>query len=209
MTKVPNPFLTATGGELPTQYDRPPEFHGFIEERDVRVPMRDGVHLSVDIYRPDTSEKLPAILAFAIYNKALQGPDIADALTPQPAWSPLWTGWLEAGDTRFITSRGYIHVIGAPRAIGKAEGGGSREFDSYDLIDLSFSVAASERFVLNFGVNNIFDTLPSTPILDAGLRVTNDVNSLLLGGNQEQANTYPSTYDVLGRDFFISASYRF
>ena len=135
MTKVPNPFLTATGGELPTQYDRPPEFHGFIEERDVRVPMRDGVHLSVDIYRPDTSEKLPAILAFAIYNKDLQGPDIADALTPQPAWSPLWTGWLEAGDTRFITSRGYIHVIGAPRAIGKAEGGGSREFDSYDLIE--------------------------------------------------------------------------
>ena len=135
MTKVPNPFLTATGDELPTQYDRPPEFHGFIEERDVRVPMRDGVHLSVDIYRPDTSEKLPAILAFAIYNKDLQGPDIADALTPQPAWSPLWTGWLEAGDTRFITSRGYIHVIGAPRAIGKAEGGGSREFDSYDLIE--------------------------------------------------------------------------
>jgi putative CocE/NonD family hydrolase len=135
MSKVQNPFLTATGDELPTQYDRPPEFDGFIEERDIRVPMRDGVHLSVDIYRPHTSEKLPAILAFAIYNKDLQGPDIADALTPQPAWSPLWTGWLEAGDTRFLTSRGYIHVVGAPRGIGKAEGGGSREFDSYDLIE--------------------------------------------------------------------------
>ena len=59
------------------------------------------------------------------------------------------------------------------------------------------------------GMANIFDTLPSTPILNTGLRVTNDVNSLLLGDNQEQANTYPSTYDVLGRDFFISASYRF
>jgi putative CocE/NonD family hydrolase len=135
MTKVPNPLLTATGNELPTQYDRAPEYDGFIEERDVRVPMRDGVHLSVDIYRPDTREKLPAILAFAIYNKDLQGPDIAEALTPQPAWSALWTGWLEAGDTRFITARGYVHVIGAPRAIGKAEGGGSREFDSYDLIE--------------------------------------------------------------------------
>ena len=67
------------------------------------------------MYRPDTKEKLPALLAFAIYNKDLQGPDIADALTPQPAWSTLWTGRLEAGDTRFLVSRGYIHVIGAPR----------------------------------------------------------------------------------------------
>lgn len=135
MSKVPNPFLTATGDELPTQYDRSPEFEGFIEERDIKVRMRDGVHLSIDVYRPDTKAKLPALLAFAIYNKDLQGPDIADALTPQPSWSALWTGWLEAGDTRFLTSRGYVHVIGAPRAIGKSEGGGSREFDSYDLIE--------------------------------------------------------------------------
>lgn len=135
MTKVANPFLTATGDELPTQYDRQVDYDSFIEERDIRVRMRDGVRLSVDVYRPDTTDKLPALLAFAIYNKDLQGPDIADALTPQPAWSPLWTGWLEAGDTRFLTSRGYVHVIGAPRAIGKSEGGGSREFDSYDLIE--------------------------------------------------------------------------
>jgi uncharacterized protein len=135
MSRVPTPYLTASGEELPTQYDRAPEYDGFIEQRDTRVAMRDGVHLSVDVYRPDTATKLPALLAFAIYNKDLQGPDIAEALTPQPAWSAVWTGWLEAGDTRFLTSRGYVHVIGAPRAIGKSEGGGSREFDSYDLIE--------------------------------------------------------------------------
>ena len=84
--------LTSTGNELPTQYDRAPEYDGFIEQRDIRVAMRDGVHLSVDVYRPDTTRKLPALLAFAIYNKDLQGPDIAEALTPQPAWSAVWTG---------------------------------------------------------------------------------------------------------------------
>ena len=118
MSKLPSPFLTASGDELPTQYDRPPQFDGFIEERDIKVRMRDGVHLSIDVYRPDSKEKLPALLAFAIYNKDLQGPDIAEALTPQPSWAPLWTGWIEAGDTRFLTSRGYIHIIGAPRGIG-------------------------------------------------------------------------------------------
>lgn len=127
--------IVSSGQEPPSQYDRPPTFDGFLEERDTIVPMRDGVRLSVDVYRPDTSEKVPALLAFAVYNKDVQGPDVMQALSPQPAWSPLWSGWLEAGDTKFLTSRGYAHIIGAPRNFGKSEGGGSREWDSYDLIE--------------------------------------------------------------------------
>ena len=99
------------------------------------VPMRDGVKICVDVYRPDAPEKFPALLAFAIYNKDFQGPDMAEALPPQPAWSPLWTGPMEAGDTKFFVSRGYVHVIGSPRGVGKSEGGGSREWDCYDLIE--------------------------------------------------------------------------
>ena len=41
------------------------------------VPMRDGVRLCADVFRPDTDEPLPALLAFAIYNKDLQAPDVA------------------------------------------------------------------------------------------------------------------------------------
>ena len=77
------------------------------------------------IYRPDGSGKFPALLAFSIYNKDLQGPDVANALPPQPAWSSLWAGLLDAGDTRFFVSRGYVHVIGSPRGIFKSDGGGS------------------------------------------------------------------------------------
>ena len=119
----------------PVSYDRPPAYRGMITEKDVVVPMRDGVNLSVDIYRPDADEKFPALLAFAIYNKDFQGPDIKDVLPPQPSWSSLWMGPIEAGDTKFLTSRGYVHVIGSPRGVGKSEGGGSREWDSYDLIE--------------------------------------------------------------------------
>ena len=60
---------------------------------------------------------------------------MAEALPPQPAWSSLWTGPLEAGDTKFFVSRGYVHVIGSPRGVGKSDGGGSRQWDSYDLIE--------------------------------------------------------------------------
>ncbi len=119
----------------PVPYDRAPTHEGMIEDRDVMVPMRDGVNLAIDVYRPKENGKYPVLLAFAVYNKDLQGPDVSAVLPPQPAWSTLWTGPLEAGDTRFFVSRGYIHVIGCPRGIGKSEGGGSRWWDSYDLIE--------------------------------------------------------------------------
>ena len=115
-----------------------------------------------------------------------------------------WTSRASFIDGPVTTSLRWRHLDGVEQ-----EGNPAESIDSYDLLDLTFSFAASERFVINFGVNNLFDTLPTTPILDAGLNVVNDVNSLLLGFEQEQANTYPSTFDVLGRDFFVSASYRF
>ena len=61
---------------------------------------------------------------------------------------------------------------------------------------------------LTLGVNNLFDKLPQTPRFD-GIIVSGDNDGTLLGDNQEQANTYPSTYDVLGRDFFVSAVIKF
>ncbi len=47
----------------------------FVVERDVMVPMRDGVQLSTDVYRPAvdgqaTSERLPVILTRTPYNKS-------------------------------------------------------------------------------------------------------------------------------------------
>src|SRR5215471_16000156 len=95
---------------MPVAYNRLPTYDRMIAQKDVAVSMRDGVNLSVDIYRPDAAERFPALLAFSIYNKDLQGPDVAKTLPPQPAWSSLWAGPLEAGDTKFFVSRGYVHV---------------------------------------------------------------------------------------------------
>ena len=123
------------GDRPPGDYDRTPEFSEMTRETDTIVPMRDGVKLSVDVYRPKAEGRFPALLAFAVYNKDIQGPAFTEALPPQPAWTALWMGPQEAGDTHFFVSRGYVHVIGGPRGIGKSEGGGSREWDCYDLIE--------------------------------------------------------------------------
>jgi len=86
---------------------------------------------------------------------------------------------------------------------------GIEQIDAYDLIDLTLSVAATENVTITAGINNLFDTLPGTPVFDANGVVQGRPNSLLLGDNQEQANTFPSVYDTLGRDFFISAQFSF
>lgn len=85
---------------------------------------------------------------------------------------------------------------------------GIERIDAYDLIDLAMSWEAGENLTVTFGVNNLFNTLPGAPEFNGGV-VSNRPNSLLLGDNQEQANTYPSTYDVLGRDFFASVAFSF
>ena len=42
---------------MPVAYDRAPTFSGMIAEKDVAVSMRDGVNLSVDMYRPEDGGK--------------------------------------------------------------------------------------------------------------------------------------------------------
>ena len=62
----------------------------------------------------------------------------------------------------------------------------------YNLFDLTFAADVTDEISLSTGVSNIFNKKPQ-----------------LLGDNQEQANTFPGTYDVLGRDFFVSANLKF
>ena len=105
---------------------------------DIMVPMRDGVRVAVDIYRPDNDEKFPALLSYAGHNKYLQGPEVSEACRNQPAWAPLWCGAAEAGDTEFLTSRGYIHIIGNLRGFGHSDPGDpwkEGRTDTYDLIE--------------------------------------------------------------------------
>lgn len=63
---------------------------------------------------------------------------------------------------------------------------------SYNLFDIGAQIDVTENFGLTIGMNNMFNKKPP-----------------IMGDNSEQANTYPSTYDVYGRAFFINASMKF
>lgn len=84
------------------------------------IPMRDGVHIAADIYLPEGTEKVPALLALSPYGKELQ----AEVLTlpPQARPSPLWNGAIEAGDIHAVVEHGYAHIIADVRGTGGSEG---------------------------------------------------------------------------------------
>jgi len=93
-------------------------------EKDVMVPMRDGVRVAIDIYHPNVEdEKFPVILCWGEWGKDSQ--DCVDWLaeTPQLYWdSPFWDGSMEACNYNYTVPRGYIHIVAEPRGIGNSEG---------------------------------------------------------------------------------------
>lgn len=59
-------------------------------------------------------------------------------------------------------------------------------------LDLSASYHFTDNVEATFGIKNVLDTEP-TPLGDA----------------QQQANTFPELYDVIGPRYFVSAVYTF
>src|SRR4030042_292627 len=110
--------------------------YGIKEEKDIYVPMSDGVRLAVDVFRPAARGKFPALLAVGGYGKD----EVGMPFPPQPLFkSAVWDGNLECGDTSDIVPRGYVHIIGDPRGIGHSEGeyiGGTPPQEGKDTADL-------------------------------------------------------------------------
>jgi len=63
---------------------------------------------------------------------------------------------------------------------------------AHHYFDSSITWDATDAVQLTFGINNALDQKPP-----------------VIGDNDEQANTYPATYDVYGRTFFANAKFRF
>ncbi len=122
------------GGDWHDRLSQPE--HGLIEERDRMVTMRDGIRVAIDIFRPDSPGRFPALLACSPYGK-----DIQKVTAVQRPLSPRHgNGGLEAGDTCYFVERGYIHVIADSRGSGNSEGaydnyGAKEQNDGYDLIE--------------------------------------------------------------------------
>lgn len=105
-------------------------------EKNVRIKMSDGVHIAIDIFRPDAEGKFPALLNMACYWKESQ-------YLPIPCSPPSFdagTFAVEIGDTNYLVPRGYANVIMDVRGTGDSEGefqvsGPLEQQDGYEVIE--------------------------------------------------------------------------
>lgn len=116
----------------------------------------------------------------------------ADTFTcgePMPAWRH---------NVRASLHEDSLSVSAFWRYIGKSEdkdpsaGATVTRLDPANYFDLSVSYDITENVLLTVGSTNLFDKQPQ-----------------FLGDAQEQANTFPSTYDAIGRRIFINATAKF
>src|ERR1700742_4518742 len=97
------------------------------EDDDISVPMRDGISLMADVYRPSAPGRYPVLIAASPYPRQIQN-----------LGAPM--GFVEAGASDFFVPRGYVHVIANCR--GTSGSGGTFGFfdsqerrDMYDLVE--------------------------------------------------------------------------
>ena len=122
----------------------PPQ-HDVMREDDVAAPMRDGVALLTDVYRPVTPGRYPVLIAASPYPRQIQN-----------TGAPL--GFVEAGQSDFFVPRGYVHVIANLRGTGGS--GGTYTFsdsqerrDLYDLVEWAAAQPWSDGNVGMVGIS--------------------------------------------------------
>jgi putative CocE/NonD family hydrolase len=80
--------------------------------------VRDGTELAADVFLPDSGGPHPVLVGLSPYGKEIQSLPIP----PQPPTSPVYSREIEAGDPRYLTDAGYVHVIADIRGTGKSAG---------------------------------------------------------------------------------------
>lgn len=95
----------------------------------VYVRMRDDLRISLDIFRPDGEERVPAILSMSPYGKETQ------RFRPPGAFASV-----EAGDTDYFVQHGYAHVLMDSRGSAPSEGqwalaSPDEQQDGYEIVE--------------------------------------------------------------------------
>ncbi|MBC7779388.1 MAG: CocE/NonD family hydrolase [Proteobacteria bacterium] len=106
-----------------------------VVEKDVKIPLRDGTLLYADVFRPDTTEKVPVILNVSVYQKDklwIPPEDLEEKANPYMNWETVNPEWW--------CPRGYacvrVDTRGSGKSPGKSEPSSYQEgLDTYDSIE--------------------------------------------------------------------------
>jgi predicted acyl esterase len=109
--------------------------YGITVERNVSIPVGDGIVIDSDVFRPRSGDKFPALISISPYSKELQSARIWPRGMSTSIVHGCGDGVIEAGPTDFFVRRGYVHVIASTRGTGKS-GGAYRFMDNRETRDI-------------------------------------------------------------------------
>jgi len=136
--------------------------YGVVAEKDKKLALSDGTNLNFNLWRPDTAEKVPAILSFHCYHSEAQTGPIPPSAISTAQWRHPGQEWtnasLESGDPIFFARRGYAHAVCNTRGSGKSEGlwqffGPQEAKDCYEVIEWLAKQPWCDGNVVMFGVS--------------------------------------------------------
>ena len=113
---------------------------GVITDFNIPVEMRDGIHINVNISRPDSGGKFPALVGLSPFNLDYQDDYIWPSAARSSRVRGMPTANIESIPRDFFVHRGYVKVTGSTRGTGRSEGVyqymSLKEIqDNYDLIE--------------------------------------------------------------------------
>lgn len=115
---------------------------------------------------------------------------------PTPDWRhKLRTTWTTPWDLEFSVQWRLIDSVD----LLPPEDAVLKEIDTFNYLDIAMGWFVSDHIELRGGINNVTDEDP--PIVHGGVDQ--------FGGGPFNANTYPTVYDSLGREVFVSMTTRF
>jgi outer membrane receptor protein involved in Fe transport len=167
-----------------------------------------GLNLGLVLNWTDESKFLANVNSATALNRECTGFYSTQCLSIQPEWSWTQRTTLTFGDVDVsllwrhlsgVEQETGIGFVGTVTGVGPLVGTqmNAKEIPAYDYFDLTTRFAVSDELTITMGVQNLFDKDPPN--------VGNTIGST----TYNSGNTYPSTYDALGRRYAISARLRF
>ena len=129
-TLTPEIMQTMLPAGFPADKLSQPQYK-MVVEKDVMIPMRDGVMIAANIYRPDAPGTFPALHAADSYQK-----DMVNIVPTLPIFH-----CVEVNDIEYFVSRGYVFVHTDSRGTGHSLQGEwafwsqEEQTDLYDMIE--------------------------------------------------------------------------
>jgi predicted acyl esterase len=113
---------------------------GIICEQDVAVPLRDGVIIYTDIYRPVNQTNIPVIISWSIFGKRPGDVAAEFQLMGVPPQTVSRMAKFESADPAYWCHQGYAVANVDPRGIGHSQGdvnffGSQDGRDGYDFVE--------------------------------------------------------------------------